>query len=168
MRNLVAPLLLGAIAGCIPAVQPGFAPAGAPPDGPALVATATLGDAGHADVTVEGRELGALFGLSFHVTATNATLDDAQTTLALALDRVVARVDDSATEEADVAFGGTRLDPAAGDVTVDDGALATVHVQALEAGDVELRIERAVVRRADGSFVPVAVAGGTLTLEDAP
>lgn len=145
-------------------VQPGFAPSAAPV-GPALVANATLGEPGHANVTIEGRELGALFGLSFHVTATNARLSNAATTDALPLDRVLARID--AKDDGDVAFGGTRLDPANGDVAIEDGALASLHVEASEPGDVELRIERAVVRRADGSFVPVAVAGGTLTLEGA-
>jgi len=178
MRTLVARLFLvsacaalGATApvGCVPGVQPGFVPAPAPPTGgPALVTTATLGDAGHADVTIAARELGAVFGVSFHLTASNATLDDAATsgTLALALNRVLARVDDGARNDA--AFGGTRLDPADGDVAIDDGALASVHLTANEAGAIELHIERAVVRKADGSFVPVAVAGGTLTLEAAP
>jgi hypothetical protein len=159
MRNLVLAALPFFAASC---VEAGFVPSPAP-DGPALLTTATLGEPGHADVTIEARALGALFGLSFHVTTTNATLDDARTTDALTLDRVLARVDD----EHDVAFGGTRLDPANGDVAVEDGALASLHVTAREAGDVELRIERAVVRRADGSFIPVAVAGGTLTLEGA-
>jgi hypothetical protein len=159
---VLALLALPASASC---VQPGFAASPAP-GGPALITTATLGEPGHADVTIEGHELGALFGLSFHVTvaAGNASLDDASTTATLALDRLVARVDDDGN---DVAFGGTRLDPATGDVAIDDGSLAAVHVTAQEAGDVELRIERAVVRRADGSFIPVAVAGGTLTLEGA-
>jgi hypothetical protein len=161
-RFVLLALVAGAL-GCDAAVEPGFAPSPAPPAGAAaLVATATLGAPGHADVVIEGRALGPLFGLSFHVTATNAALDEVKAGDALALDRTVARIDGN-----DVALGGTRLDPQSGDVALEEGALASFHVTAVEAGDVELRIERAVVRRADGSFMPVAVAGGTLTLEAA-
>ena len=46
-----------------------------------------------------------------------------------------------AADGSDAAFGGTRLDPAAGDVVIDDGDVASFAVTAREAGDVEVRIE---------------------------
>ncbi len=161
------PLFACALAGgCI---APGFV-ADPAPNGPALLAQASVVDGHRGVVDVYGAGLGEVFGVSFHVVVEGANVDvdlaDATVDGGLAaLDRTLARID---ADRSDVAFGGTRLDPRAPDVAIADGALAHVVVDIDVAGSVRVEVADAVVRRADGSFVPCAAAGGTLTLEARP
>lgn len=165
---LLVPVFASALAGgCL---APGFA-ADPAPSGPALVAHGSVVDGHRGVVDVYGAGLGDVFGVSFHVVVAGADgvdvdLADAAVDGGLAaLDRTLARIAD---DRADVAFGGTRLDPQAPDVALADGALAHVVVDVDVAGAVRVDIDDAVVRRADGSFVSCAAAGGTLTLEARP
>lgn len=162
---LALPLLL--LMTSVACVEPGFTAEsgadgadGADGDGPALITTATLGERGHATVHIEGRRLGPLFGLSFHVTAKG--MENARTENALAFQRTLARAAGD-----DLACGGTQLTVEIGEVELADGALCAFDVVAAESGDIAITIEDAVARKADASFVPCAVAGGTLTLEGA-
>jgi hypothetical protein len=158
---LVALVALGG-AGC-PAAPPtpGFAP-DAVPDGPRLVLDAALADDGtHATITVTAADVPELFGVSFHVALTGgATLAHAKMTTVLGDDDAAVHV--AAIHGADAALGGTRVDPALGDVAL-RGALATVDAAANGADTSELRLTRVLAKSADGQVVPLAFAGGVIT-----
>lgn len=150
------PAVLGA---CAPSA--GLVPDAAP-SGPSVQLTGDV-DGAHALLTIEGRDLGAVFGLSWHV-----RLDDAAVAVVAPVQAPV--LGDGAVllervEAGDVAFGGTRPSRDAGEVEVADGVLATLEVRARAGGTSRVDIEAAVARRLDGSFVALAAAGGSLTLE---
>jgi hypothetical protein len=151
-------LLLGGAA----CAAPGFAPDEPPGDGPSLVLAADV-DGARAAVTVVGAGLGDLFGLSAHV-ALDGDLVRAD---GLAIAPFLG--DDAPVFAAmgafDVALGAARPSVAAGERAVDDGEIASFVVDARTAGTSRLELRDAVGRRADGSFVPLAVAGGAITLE---
>jgi hypothetical protein len=66
-----------------------------------------------------------------------------------------------------VSFGAVRRGPAAGEQTVNAPVkLATIPLHVVATGQSRLEIADLQVRRADGTFVPVTSAGGTLTLLD--
>lgn len=146
----------------------GFVP-DAPPSGAAL----WLDVQGEAPDTVEvwSAGLGPVFGLSFHIRydAQHVAVEAAQ--MASPLDSelpgealYLARV-----AEGDVAFGGTRKGTGAGEATVDQPLrLATFRLSPRDGGTSRLDLTHVVVRRADGGFVSVETAGGTLQTGGAP
>ncbi len=147
------------LAACAPA--PGWV-ADAAPDGPAVLVGGDV-DGDHALLTVEGRAVGAVFGLSLHVRIDDELVAVVAPVQAPVLGDgavLVERVD-----EGDVAFGGTRPSRDAGEVEVADGTLATLELRARVAGTSRVDVIDAVARHLDGSFIPLATAGGTLTLE---
>jgi hypothetical protein len=158
--TLILALLPLNTAACL---APSFTPSEPPPDGPALIAAADIDDDGRgARVRIEGRDVGDVFGASFHVVVDRAILAEARVSEALAgaLDRTMAAVDGT-----DAAFGGTRFDPAAGDTPLPNDTFASFTVTVKDAGDHVVRIDDPVLRRADGSFLPCTAIGGVLTLE---
>ena len=66
------------------------------------------------------------------------------------------------TESSAIAFGIARRGASLGDAPLAGQLLATVRFTPLREGDSQLSIERAMVRRADGSFVPAAFLGAEL------
>lgn len=152
-------VVAAALGACMP--SPGFVE-DAPPVGPSLRVTGVVDDT-HALLTVEGRELGRVFGLSFHVLLDDALVAVVAPEQAPVLGEgglLMERVDGG-----DVALGGSRPAREAGEVDVVDGAVATLELRARAAGVSRVDIVDAVTRRLDGSFIPLAAAGGTLTLE---
>lgn len=120
-------------------------------------------DGSTASLRVLGSGIGSAFGLSLHVQVDDALIayaDAAQ--LPVLGDRAVllARI-----EGADVAFGGTRPSIDAGEADIADGTLATIELRGRAAGSSRVEIIDALARRVDGSFIPLAASGATLTLE---
>jgi hypothetical protein len=115
-----------------------------------------------------GSELGGVFGWSAHVGGFEATLAtvtaEVEPRLGPPADaRVVAT-----PHPGDVALGSARVDPSLGDVALDaDVRLATVQLSPTAPVSTRIELRRAVVRRADGSYVAVTAAGGTLDTEGA-
>ena len=150
---------------------PGFS-ADTRPEGRALWVEADL-QGTDAVVAVRGRQLGGAFGLSVHLAwdGEALALDETEppSTRADVLDP---DTDGNAVTiarpgAADLALGGTRASPEAGEVTVDDDfTLAEVRLRTLRGGSSRLELARAVVARADGSLEPVPVAGGTLVVAE--
>lgn len=136
------------------------------PTGPALYVTVDTSDAVHPKATVWAAHLGAVFGI-----AAALRYDAAQ--LAPQQPRIEPLLGPDAAGEARyliaaragaVVLGAARRGPAAGEQEITAPvALAVVPLEVLDAGSSRLALERAQVRRADGSFVAVQVAGGTLT-----
>lgn len=152
-------LLSLALGGCTP--SPGLVMDGAP-DGPSVHLEGTV-DGSTASLSVLGQGLGEAFGLSLHVRFDDTLVAIVAPTQepvlgegAVLLERV---------EDGDVALGGTRPSREAGEVAIADGLLATVDMRARAGATSRVEIVDAVARRIDGSFVPLAAAGGTLTLE---
>ena len=67
------------------------------------------------------------------------------------------------TNGIDVSVGAVRRDGV--ERALADGPFAILTVTAQDAAPVHLVVERALVRRSDGSFVPLAAQSGVLTLE---
>ncbi|MBI1947308.1 MAG: hypothetical protein HYS27_16560 [Deltaproteobacteria bacterium] len=160
-RALLSVLLVGAglLGGCAP--SPGLV-ADPATDGAGLWLQGEV-DGSHALLTVQGRQIGSAFGLSFHVRIDDALIAVVAPTQQPVLGEgalLIERVDGG-----DVAFGGTRPSRDAGDVEVADGVIATLEVRARAGATSRVELEDAVARDLDGSFVPLAAAGGTLTLE---
>lgn len=133
-------------------------------------------DGADVGVTVRTRDLGALFGLSVHLawdadalelttpverTAAEAVLDPESSGDAVAI---------ALARPGDVALGGTRASPEAGEVTNEgEATLATVRLRATSAGRSRLELTRALLAHADGTFTALPAFGGALvTLEVAP
>ncbi len=150
-------LVLVLVAAC--AGPPGFAADGAGA-GPALTVAADV-EGGRATLHVRAHGLGEVLGVSAHLRVDPAlvAVDDAAATAFLGDDaRTLAHVDG-----ADVALGGSHT--SAVQSAVADGDLATVEVHGVDAGASRVELVDALARTADGAFVPLAAAGGTLTLE---
>jgi len=125
-----------------------------PAAGPALRLEGTFtGDVLRVDVVAD--ELGSVFGIAARLTFApdHLAVTDAQLTDLFGESAELLRVDDGA-----VVLGVARNE---GEAT-GDGVLATVHFESLRAGDSNLALTRAMVRRADGSFVPAAFLGASL------
>ncbi len=149
---------------------PGFE-ADPAPEGAALYVDVDVSDPDAPVATVWASDLGPVFGIALHV-----VLDGAHVT---AHDVVVEPFlgSDSAGEAeylsgpgtADVSLGAARRGPGAGEVDVTDPVLvATIPLDVVEHGSTRIEITRFQVRRADGSFTAVDVAGGLLTTGGAP
>lgn len=148
-----------ALGGCTP--SPGLVVDDVPA-GPSVSLSAEV-EGSSATLTVLGRELGAAFGLSLHVLVDRelVRLDDFEAFPVLGDDAVhLARADG-----VDVALGGSMKSRAAGEVTLADGPLGELRLSARAGGSSRVEIVDALVRRLDGTFAPLAAAGGTLTLE---
>ena len=139
----------------------------AEPTGPSLFAVVDLTDPNAPVLEIRAKQLGPVFGIAFHL-----QFDE---TLVTAHDPVVPPfLGPDAPDEArylvvaragDVAFGGTRRGPAAGETELDASTvLTTIPLTLTGAGDSEISIKRTQVRRADGSVVPVSLAGGVLSV----
>ncbi len=117
-------------------------------------------------VTLWGRELGDVFGWSAHVAGLDAALVVSSATVEERLGPAEEALYLAAPRPGDVALGGSRRAPELGDVSLAEAAtLASVRLHAAGAVVSRLELAQAVVRRADGSYVGVTTAGGTLDTE---
>jgi hypothetical protein len=137
----------------------------AEPTGPRLWLDATRDEAGAIRIEVHGAELGEVFGWAAHVRWDEAafTIESGGVGETLGGEAEAARL--TSLQAGDAALGEARRGPASGAVAIDAPAiLATLDVGG-ESGPSEVRLERAIVRRADGSYVEIATAGGLLTTD---
>lgn len=132
------------------------------PSGPAVHLEGEV-DGSAAVLRVMGQGLGPVFGLSLHLQIDHdlVRIEDFRTEPMLGEGAVLL----ARAEDEDIALGGTRPSREAGEVELADGVLGTVELSARAAGSSRVEIVDAVARRADGSFFPLAAAGGVLTLE---
>lgn len=131
--------------------------------GSGLWMTADLTQPNAPRVHVWGQQLGATFGYAFHVAlkGSGVSVSDVVIEPALGADATII----TGGTDADRSFGAVRRGPSAGTVVIDAPTLlGSFTVTAAQAADVRLVLERAQVRRIDGSFVPLQVEGGTLQL----
>jgi hypothetical protein len=141
--------------------------------GPRLWIEATLAGGKNAGVELWASELGPVFGYSAHVhfDASHLSLspDNAspEAPTVLAPDGPAKAVELWTQSAGDVGIGAVRRSPNLGEVPIVEATmLGSFMLEARRAGRSAIGIERAVVRRADGSFVSVSVAGGTLVTVD--
>jgi hypothetical protein len=149
---------------------PGFEPDEAP-TGAALYLTATLDDPAAPVVQVWARGLGMILGLACHVEFDGARFAAGAPVVepAIGADTADEAGYLSAVGAGDVALGAARRGPDAGEVDLTAATLvATIPLRVVSAGTSRLDLTSAQARRADGSFVPLAVAGGRLTAGGAP
>lgn len=112
-----------------------------------------------------GRDLGAIFGWSAHVTWDPAvlTLEDASVTGAIDAPREDGRVEIVRSVEGDLAIAETRTDRALGDATLEsETVLAAVRFMLVTEAESAVSLERVVVRDASAAFVAMESGGGSL------
>jgi hypothetical protein len=133
--------------------------------GPRLWLSATRGADGIVRIELQGAELGDVFGWAAHVRWDPGAfaVDGGGVGETLGGDAEAARL--FTLQEGDAALGEARRGTSLGGVAIDEPAvLATLDVgTGSDASEVQL--ERAVVRRADGSYVDISTAGGRLSPE---
>jgi hypothetical protein len=125
---------------------------------PSLRLAGTLADDLRVDVLADG--LGSIFGLAARLAfdPTHLAVEEAELAPGLLSDPAqLIRTDAGA-----IAFGVTKKGAALGDEMLSSERIATVRFRVLRAGDSELELARAMVRRADGSFVPASFLGAEL------
>ncbi|NUO51104.1 MAG: hypothetical protein HOV80_19785 [Polyangiaceae bacterium] len=135
------------------------------PNGPRLWLDATRGGDGIVRIEVHGAELGEVFGWAAHVRwdAETLTVDAGGVAETLGGDAEAARL--LSLQEGDASLGEARRGTALGGQAIDEPVvLATLDVGS-DSGPSELSLERAIVRRADGSYVEITTAGGLLRPE---
>lgn len=130
------------------------------PPGAALFTKADLTDPKAPKLEIWAQGVGPVLGLAFHVAVDGAQLriDAAGADPVMGLEaRYLQKV-----RGADVAFGLARL---GGETALMAPVrVAIVLLTPLGAVDGAVRVERAVARRADGTYVPLQVAGGKVVL----
>lgn len=139
-----------------------------PPEGPHLAVTAVRSGA-DVDVQVRAHGLGSVFGVSYHLVfdpavlqtqdgagAQDLGLGDAQDVHAVLVER-----------GGEVVAGGVRKRTRQGDAAIPDGhLLLQTRLRAVAAAVTTLRVERVVVKRANGT--PVAAVGTAFPVAVAP
>ncbi|MDP1922498.1 MAG: hypothetical protein Q8L14_40025 [Myxococcales bacterium] len=129
--------------------------------GTGLWMTADLTQPNAPRVHVWGQQLGATFGYAFHVALKGSDVAVSEVVVEPALGADATSI--TGGTGTDRSFGAVRRGPAAGTTVIDTATLlASFTVTAAQAADVRLVIERAQVRRVDGTFVPLQVEGATL------
>ncbi len=139
-----------------------------PPAGAHLRVTAVRQGA-DVDVTVRAYGVGDVFGVSYHLTFDPLVLQASAGpgTQPAFLDGAGGAHHVLALRAGDIAAGGTRTSVAQGNVALTEGqVLLQTRLRAVTAGITTLRVERVVVKRANG--VMVAVVGTSFPLEVAP
>lgn len=145
-----------------PPPEPALFERAAEPAGPRLWLSATRDADGVVRIEVHGAELGQVFGWAAHVRwdAEAVTVEAGGVAQALGGDAEAASL--VTLQEGDAAFGEARRGTALGGVAIDEPALlATLDVGG--DGPSQVSLERAMVRRADGSYVEITTAGGLLS-----
>jgi hypothetical protein len=137
--------------------------------GPRLWIDAKVDGGRTAQLELWAADLGPVFGYSAHLRFDDGHLALAAGTAPPASATVLGQDDPAKAIElwtqgsGDVGFGAVRRSPEAGEVPIVDATkLGALTLEASRAGRSALTLDRAIVRRADGSFVPVTVSGGTL------
>ena len=151
-------------------VTPGFE-ADPAPDGPGLYVDVDVTDPDAPVATVWAADLGPVFGIALHVVldGTHVTAHDVVMEPCLGSDSAGEAEYLAGPGTADVSLGGARRGVDAGEVTITDPVLvATVPLTTAAHGASRVEITRFQVRRADGSFTAVDVAGGLLTTGGEP
>lgn len=151
-----------------PSTQPPVVVVPDPPAGPHLRVTAVRQGA-DVDVTVRAYGVGDVFGVSYHLTFDPLVLlaGAGPGTQPAFLDGAGGAHHVLALRAGDIAAGGVRTSVAQGNVALTEGQqLLQTRLRAVAAGITTLRVERVVVKRANG--VMVAVVGTSFPLEVAP
>ena len=140
----------------------------AEPAGPRLWLDGTRGDDGRLRIELRGAELGEVLGWAAHVRHDADAFAIEAGAITEALGSTVEAAQLVSVGAGDTALGEARRGVALGPVTIDEPAVLAV----LDIGEPQatspIGLERVVVRRADGSWVDVATAGGVLTEGGAP
>jgi hypothetical protein len=161
MRLCFSSLLLALPALAAGCLEPGFT-GDADPGGPALVLEQ---DGAPGRFAVQGRGLGSVFGLSYHLVFDEDLLEVRSLEQVEILGGPQLARHIAAPRHGDVALGGSRLSREDGEALVEDGPLLRVELAARASGTSRVSLVDALARRADGSFIPLAAVGGSLTLE---
>lgn len=135
------------------------------PGGPSLFVEADVDEA-NATLTIRAAELGAAFGLSYHVVVDDDVLQVGAVEQSALLGEDAWLV--AHATRGDIVLGGTRSSPALGEIDIEDGVIATIALEGRADGKTRVDIAHAVLRRADGSFEAPAVAGGSFTFGAEP
>lgn len=113
-------------------------------------------------VTLRGSELGEVFGWSIHL-AFDAALVAVESGDVIAGPLGDDVVPLAVAKPTDLILAATRRDPSLGGIAIAEPTpLATAVLTDVAPGAGRLELTHTVVRRADGSYVPVAALGGAL------
>jgi len=151
-------------------VTPGFE-ADPEPDGPGVYVDVDVTDPEAPVAFVWAADMGPVFGLALHVTldGIHVTAHDAVIEPCLGSDSAGEAEYLVGPGAADVSLGAVRRGPDAGEVDIAAPVLvATIPLTVVTHGASRVEVTRFQVRRADGSFTTVEVAGGMLTTGGAP
>jgi len=141
--------------------------ADAEPQGAALYVNVDTSDSEAPTAIVWAVRLGPVFGVAFHLEidgeAVSASAPVAELFLGPGSVGEAAYMAVLAADD-EVELGAVRRGPDAGEVVVDEPVVVAIIPLTIDAtGTSRLDLTDAQVRRADGSFTPVSVAGGLLT-----
>ena len=135
----------------------------AEPNGPRLWLDGARGADGRLRIQVYGAELGQVFGWAAHVRYDAGAFAVETGALTETLGQTTEAARFVSLAEGDAALGEARRGAALGGAAIDEPTVLAV----LEIGEPEatsdVALDRVMVRRADGSWVEVATAGGVLT-----
>ncbi len=140
----------------------------AEPAGPRLWLDAARGDDGRLRIEVYGAALGQVFGWAAHVRHDAGALAVEAGALTETLGATTEAARFVSLAEGDAALGEARRGAALGGVAIDEPTVLAVLEIAEPEATSDVALDRVVVRRADGSWVEVATAGGVLTEGGAP
>jgi hypothetical protein len=140
----------------------------AEPVGPRIWLDAASDEDGRMRIEVHGAELGDVFGWAAHVRHDAAAFTVEAGSITETLGAATEAVRFVSLGAGDAALGAARRGAALGPVPVEAPALLAVLEIGEPRGSTEVMLDRVVVRRADGSWVDVATAGGLLTEGGAP
>ena len=141
------------------------------PDGPSLSIDV---DTSHPEAPVArvvGHQLGSVFGIACHVVFTGSTFSahDPVVQPFLGADEAGKARYLAKASPTEVALAGVRRGVAAGEIELPDPVvIGTVPIAIGSAGTVRIELSQAQVRRADGTWTAVKLAGGNLQLGGAP
>lgn len=140
-----------------------------PAAGPRLELSVTFGvdgDPGLIEVQVVAHAIGAVFGLSYHLSYDPDVLAlEGAVTQPAFLGSDADAIHVVAQRPGDLALGGSRRASALGDTPIADAlVLGTLHFRASPDAETRLSVTRSYARTADTALVPVSGGRGTLTL----
>ncbi|MBW2261544.1 MAG: hypothetical protein JRG91_06170 [Deltaproteobacteria bacterium] len=151
-------------------VTPGFE-ADPEPEGPGVYVDVDVTDPDAPVATVWAADMGPVFGIALHVTldGTHVAAHDAAIEPCLGSDSAGEAEYLVGPGASDVSLGAVRRGPDAGEVEITAPVLvATIPLTVVAHGASRVEVTSVQVRRADGSFTAIEVAGGLLTTGGVP